>query len=116
MPLSFEPQPKESDKAFAAFEKCLEIDAEYMAALYQIGRSAVFSGDNIDRGIECLQTYLPLEPGEDDPSLAWAHYRLGMLYEKQREFKAAEMEYDAALQLDPDHKEAKKALKKVKRR
>lgn len=107
---------KQFDEAFAAFEKCLQLDNDYMSGLYQIGRCAVVSGKNIERGIECLKTYLTLEPGETNPSLAWAHVCLGMLYEKQREFKVAELEYQAALELEPDHKEAKKALKKVTRR
>lgn len=104
------------DEAVAAFEQCLEIEGNYPNGLYQIGRCAVMSGGNVDRGIECLQIYLTLQPGEEDPSLAWAHVRLGMLYEKQRRFAAAEAEYEAALELDPDLKEAKTALKKVQRR
>ncbi len=59
---------------------------------------------------------MTFEPSEDEPSLAWAHTRLGMLYEKKRDFIAAQSEYETALALEPDHKEAKKALKKVKRR
>ena len=107
---------RQFDKAFAAFEQCLQVESRYMPALYQIGRSAVFSGENIPRGMECLQIYLTLEPGETEPSLAWAHLRLGMLYEKQRNFTTARAEYETALALEPDHSEAKKALKKVKRR
>ena len=66
--------------------------------------------------MECFRVYLTMEPTELNPSLAWAHVRLGMLYEKKRDFATAQAEYEAALALEPDHEEAQKALKKVKRR
>jgi tetratricopeptide (TPR) repeat protein len=106
----------EFDHATAAFERCLEIEPNYPNGLYQIGRSAVLSKRNIERGIECFKIYLTLKPGEDEPSLAWAHVRLGQLYERKREFVAAQKEYESALGLEPDHKEGKKALKRITRR
>jgi tetratricopeptide (TPR) repeat protein len=102
------------DEAVQTFEKILEIDPEEMNAYYQIGRMGAFSGQNLDRAVECFKKYLTKEPGENSPSLAWAHYRLGMVYEKKGESELAKSEYQAALELDPDHKQAKKALKDLK--
>ncbi len=99
------------DKATQTFDKILEIDPEEMDAYYQIGRMGALSGQNLDRSVECFKKYLTKEPGENSPSLAWAHYRLGMVYEKKGEKELAKTEYQAALKLEPDHKEAKKALK-----
>ena len=43
-----------------------------------------------------------------------AHWRLGMLYEHKGDTEQARGSYEKALQLNPDHEEARKALKKLK--
>ena len=101
------------DKAFDTFEKVLAIDPKHMNALYQIGRTGVFSGENIDRAVECLKLFLTMEPGEGTPTLGNAHWRLGMLYEKQGLKDLARSEYEAALKLNPDDQNAKKALENL---
>jgi tetratricopeptide (TPR) repeat protein len=96
--------------AFAAFEKALEADADHMGALYQVGRTAVFSGVQLERGIACLEKYLKGEPGPSEPTRAHAHWRLGMIYEKQGDTDRARAEYEKALELNPDIEQAKEAL------
>jgi len=105
---------KKYDKAFETFERILEIDPEEMNAYYQIGRMGALSGQNLDRAEECLRKYLQSKPKEGSPSLAWAHYRLGMVYEKKGKKQLAKIEYEAALRLDPDHRGAREALKNLK--
>ena len=102
------------DIATRTFENIIEIDPEEMNAYYQVGRMGALSGQNLDRAVECFKKYLTKEPGEDSPSLAWAHYRLGMVYEKKGESELAKSEYQETLKLDTDHKQAKKALKDLK--
>lgn len=102
------------DKASETFEKIAAKDPEEMDAYYQIGRMGALSGQNLDRAVECFKKYLTREPDKDSPSLAWAHYRLGMVYEHKKETDLAKREYQSALELDPDHKKAKKALKDLK--
>jgi tetratricopeptide (TPR) repeat protein len=99
--------------AFEAFEGAVAIDDAYMPALYQIGRTAAFSGERLERGAECLQTYLKHEPGPNQPTWANAQWRLGMLYEKMGKENMARKAYEEALKLDPDYKEAKDALEKL---
>lgn len=101
------------DKASAAFEKALEIEPKHMNALYQMGRTGVFSGENLNRAAECLKLYLTLEPGPGSPTLGNAHWRLGMIYEKQGNEDLAKAEYEAALKLDPNDTNAKEALEKL---
>ena len=105
---------RQYDKAFQIFETILKMNPEEMNAYYQIGRTAAFSGSNLNRGEQCLKKYLQTPPEENNPSFAWAHYRLGMIYEKGGKRDLAKREYQIALSYDVNHKEAKKALKRLK--
>jgi tetratricopeptide (TPR) repeat protein len=100
-------------KAFEIYEKLLEENPSEMNACYQIGRVASLSGQRLERGKECLTLYLQREPKPDEPSLASAHYRLGLLYEKSGNRDLARREYSAALDLEPALPDARQALKKV---
>jgi tetratricopeptide (TPR) repeat protein len=110
-------QRKEWDKAFAALDQALAIDANYPFALYQVGRTAALSGQQLDRGEKCLRTYLamPLREDLENPSLAAAHYRLGNILEKKGDSAGAQAEYEMSVKIDPKQKEAKAALAKLKR-
>jgi len=107
-------QKEDFQKAFETFEIVIAADSTAISSLYQIGRTAVFSGENLERGVECMKQYLQNEPGEDSPSLDAAHWRLGMIYEKQGKFDLAKAEYEEAIKLNPKEKDYKKALKKLK--
>jgi len=98
------------DEAFAAYEASLEKDPNYMPTLYQLGRTGVFSQKNLDRCIECLELYLTIEVPEDSPTWADARWRLGMLYDLKGDQAKARAEFETALQIDPEHENAKKAL------
>ncbi len=102
------------NKAFQIFETILKTNPDQMNAYYQIGRTAAFSGSNLSRGEQCLKKYLQTPPEENNPSFAWAHYRLGMIYEKGGKRDLAKREYQIALSYDVNLEEAKKALKKLK--
>ncbi len=104
---------KEYSKAFEVYERILEKNPAEMAACYQIGRVAALSGERLERGADCLRSYLAREPGPNEPSLASAHYRLGLLYEKKGNRDLAKREYSAALEIEPTHAEAREALKKI---
>jgi tetratricopeptide (TPR) repeat protein len=100
-------------EAFEIFEKMARQDPPDRGALYQIGKTAIMSGKNLDRGEECLRLYLQGQPAENEPSLAWAHYRLGMLLEQKGDKPRARAEFSETLKLQPDHDQAKKALAKL---
>lgn len=104
---------KDYSKAFGAYEKLLERDPAQMAACYQIGRLAALSGQRLERGEECLKLYLRHDPKPDEPSLASAHYRLGLLYEKKDSRDLARREYSAALEREPSRSDAREALKNL---
>ncbi|HYR45604.1 MAG TPA: tetratricopeptide repeat protein [Thermoanaerobaculia bacterium] len=104
---------KDYERAFAVYERLLETQPTEMTACYQIGRIAILSGQRLERAEQCLKLYLRREPKPDEPSLAWAHYRLGNLYERKGSRDLARREYAEALKLDPVHREARAALKKI---
>lgn len=97
--------------AAEAFEAVVAVEPDRMMAWYQIGRTALRSGERPDRGAEALLRYLEHTPAENEPSIAWAHTRLGQLYAAQGRTDDARAQLTAALALEPDHDEAKKAMR-----
>ncbi len=106
-------QLEQYDKTFAEFEEVLRIDPQAAGALYQIGRTAVFSGTNLDRGIQCLQEYLTIEVQPGYPGYDGAHWRLGMLYEHKGDAAIARTEYETASRLNPDDDKYRDSLNEL---
>lgn len=77
-------ETQQYDDAFAAFDEILTIDPKHTSALYEIGRTAVFSGRELDRGETALRKYLATKPKFDEPSLAEAEKQLQALHEVRR--------------------------------
>jgi tetratricopeptide (TPR) repeat protein len=98
--------------AFAEFDPVLRETPDDFLALYQVGRCAALSGQQVDRGIAALRRCLVLpEPVAGLPSYANVHYRLGNLLEKQGCAEEAKLEYARALAANADFRPAKVALK-----
>jgi len=103
-------------EAFAlvdAFQKRRPADP---VALYHIGRVAVATGQQLDRGAEALQQYLAAAPppAPNVPSLSSAHGWLGTIAERRGDKGAARTEYESALRLDPRNGQARRALAALK--
>ena len=107
---AFYANQKAFDKAFAVLEQRLSAKPNELTTLYQVGRTASLSGQNLDRGEQALKTYLANPTPERGPAPAHVHYRLGTIYEKKGVKDMAREEYRSALQLNPKHQEAQKAL------
>ncbi|MGD8413142.1 MAG: tetratricopeptide repeat protein [Candidatus Latescibacterota bacterium] len=101
------------DEAFAAFEKAVAVDPGATNALYQIGRTGVLSGENLDRAVAALKKYLETDPSPGQPTPANAHWRLGMCYELMGELEKARAEFETALALDPDDENARQSLENL---
>jgi tetratricopeptide (TPR) repeat protein len=104
------------DDAFNAFESLLKDHPDQIAALYQIGYIAATTGQRLDRGEAALKEYLTHKPTDTQPSLAYAHYRLGDIYREKDDTTTARQEYQIALALDPNLKQAADALDALKPR
>lgn len=99
--------------AFAQFDDVLRDNADHFLALYQIGRCAALSGEQLERGRAALQRCLLLAPpgGDGMPTLASAHHRLGNILEKMGDRKGAAEHYAAALTVLPDFRAEKDTLR-----
>lgn len=102
------------DDARTLFESLLATHPDSYIAHYSLGRLAAESGQQLDAGAANLRRCLELTPAKDEPSHAAVHWRLGNLAEKRGDKPAARAAYEAALQLDPNFKQAKDSLEKLK--
>jgi tetratricopeptide (TPR) repeat protein len=99
--------------AFDALEGALQLDPGNWDIQYQIGRTGAFSGQRLDRAEEVLKKYLGHTPTGDDPPLAGAQFRLGMVYEKKGDPARAREHYSKSLELDPANQEVRQALERL---
>ncbi len=100
---------KKYDEAFAILDQRLKARPTDGSALYAFGRTASMSGQNLARGAEAMKAYIAA-PLSNGPPVANAHYRLGMIEEKQGARDLARREYQTALKLNARLEDAKKAL------
>jgi len=81
--------------------------------IYQLGRAAALSGRELTRGEAALRKFLGLLGVSDPSSRASAHFRLGMIREKQGDVANARVQYDSAIVLNPRYDEAIAARKRL---
>lgn len=104
---------KQPADALAAFEQATKAYPREPNAYYYIGKLASEGKAPAEAGIAALDTYLGLAINwqNGDPPYCWAHYRLGLIHARTGNAAKASAEYAQALQLDPDFKQARQALK-----
>jgi len=105
---------KNPAEAFVAVDALLAQNPGSQPAQYQLGRLAVLSGQQLDRGEAALKGYVEHTPAAGEPPVCAARWRLGMLYELKGDPTAARREYEAALVLNPGYPVVQDALKKLK--
>lgn len=100
-------QARDYAGAFRLCEQALADRPGDYNALYQLGCTALESGEQLARGVAALERCLTLEPptpASPPPSVVWQ--RLGAVHEKRGDPDAARAAYAAALRLDPGNHEA----------
>lgn len=102
-------------EAFKIFEAVIQKNPNDYLAIYQIGKTAAISGQNLDKGEASLKKYLQYTPKNNEPSHAGANMRLAQIKEKQGEKNEAKILFEAALKSDASLKEAKEGLERVSR-
>ena len=108
---------KQKDFA-AAFKMCEDVLAnqpQNYAALYHYGRTASISGQNLERGLTCLQRCLELDPPTPaSPSHSNVWHRIGNVLEQLNRAADARSAYETALKLDPGNRQAEDAVARLK--
>lgn len=101
--------------AFKLCEDVLARDAANYTALYHLGRTASISGQQLERGLACLQQCLtqpPPSPASPSHSNVWQ--RIGSVQEQLKHPAEARQAYTTALQLDASNRQAAEALARLK--
>ncbi|HEX7958723.1 MAG TPA: tetratricopeptide repeat protein [Terriglobales bacterium] len=100
----------ELDQLLAQAEKACPEDFIYY---FQAGR-VLLNGKDKARAERYFRKYLTQEPEVGRPSWAHAHWRLGLVLEREGKKDQARQEIETALKLNPELKAAEKDLKRVK--
>lgn len=104
---------KHAADAFAVLHALREQRPENMVVVYQLGRVAAVTGENLDDGIAALTQYLACTPQPGEPPIWAAHWRLALALEKKGSLDDARAHYTKALRLNADCTEARDALKRL---
>ena len=108
--LAFREKWTELDQLLTQAEKACPEDFVYY---FQAGRILLNGKDN-ERAERYFRKYLSQEPEVGRPSWGHAHWRLGLIFEKEGKKDQARQEIEMALKLNPELKAAEKDLKRVK--
>jgi len=86
-----------------------------LAPFYQAAKSILTGNQNqeLPRAEKYMRAYLSQPPEGDEPSLAAAHWRLGLILEKEGHKDQAKQEIQEAVRLEPAFEPAKKDLKRL---
>lgn len=103
---------KDLDQILSQCEKNAPDD---FGAHYQVGKVLLNSGKELARAERYFRKYLTVEPEGGEPPLAAAHWRLGLVLEKEGKKAEAISEIEESLRLDGNFKQAKEDLKRLKK-
>jgi len=103
---------KDYDAALAAFEEIRQVDPSNRRVLWHIGDCYYKTRRHNDEAAEFFQMYL--ETRIPDMYRCHAHYRLGQIAQRKKDYPEAERQYLSALEAEPKYGPAKRRLDKVR--
>jgi tetratricopeptide (TPR) repeat protein len=104
-------QRRQWDRAWAALDAFTARNPGNRRILFDVGATALASGQRLDQGERALLAYVSVPVAEDMPPAAIARLQLGQIYEKRGRKDLARAQYQQALALDPHLIPARAALK-----
>jgi len=104
----------EWDRAWAAVDAFERREPDAIRIQFAIGFLAVQSGRQLERGEAALQRYLGAPRAAGSPSYAFAHLRIAQLLEARKLPAEAKVEYQRALDIEPNLPAARAALDRLK--
>ena len=100
-----------ASEAFATLDRYLNRRPGDRWGLYQAGRFAGLTGQQLERGAGALKDFLATPPADAHaPNIAGAHYWLGQIAEKRGAKDAAREHYRTALKINPKSQLSQRAL------
>lgn len=105
---------KDYDGIFTLCDAALRDHPDDYLALFEYGRAASLSGENVPRALGRLLHCLTLTPPPSAPGPTAIYYRLGLLYEKQGDTDSARDALTKAVELDASNRPAADALARLK--
>lgn len=109
---TFYEKQKQPEKAIATIEVAKEKHKRNTLD-YEMGKIAAQYNIDLQKGVQCLQTYLKNYSPKDDVPKAWAHYRLSQIYALKKNKTAALKYIDLALAESPKTKSFKDEKQKI---
>jgi tetratricopeptide (TPR) repeat protein len=103
-------------RAHPYYLRVLVADPDDWEIVYQAARTAILSEQSSREAIKLLRRYITHPAEKNLPEHAAAYWRMGMAYEQLGDPDSAFACYENSLNLDPDYKRAKKALKALKKK
>jgi len=101
--------------AIAVYERLLKVRPDWANAHLNIGYNLVLWGEDIDRAEREVKQWFAEPPKSAPlPTVSFAHYVLGMAYERQAKKDSARVAYQTALSINPRNNDAKRALDALK--
>ncbi len=100
-------------EAFALYEGTGPDQLADYQPLYQLGKYADTSGQQLDRGLAALRRCLAISPAGDNRGYAPALWRIGNILARSGDVAGARASYQAAVQDNPQFAEAAEALAKL---
>ncbi len=106
---------RRADEAFTVMDKFVSKEKDNLTGLFWFGRVATSAGKQLDRGEQALRRVLaaPTLGVDGNPAPVAVHFRLGELLAKKGDKAGARQAYEAALRLNPNLEQVKKALKEL---
>jgi len=104
---------KRWSEARAVFTEQLARKPDDARSLYQLGKLAALSGEELALGLESIDRYLALGERPDELPESAAHWRRGLVLEKMGRKEEALAALRKSVQLDPTAEAARKDLKRL---
>ncbi len=89
------------------FSKALEIDSDHPDTLFNLGK-LLFNLERTDEAISLIERFHNMEISNTE-----AIFILGMCFQKKNDKKNAQSYWEKALDIDPDHRQARNMLKEL---
>jgi tetratricopeptide (TPR) repeat protein len=99
---------RKEDEAIENFQKCIDLDPEYVQAYYNMGQISLIKKRDFSKALHFFDRAVAVRP-----DYVGAHHQRGIAYELLGYVQKAIECWEKSLELDPDNKQAKGNIERV---